>query len=106
MDSSNDLLWVQETKCSVVLAINEANLMWSFSFQSTLMSQITTKPPHKEKLHVLWFNRARTGTRIDDSCYHAIPRNLEQHFRWKRGYRRVEMKTRTRAEMGAPHRLN
>ena len=30
------------------------------------MSQITTKPPHKEKFHVLWFNRARTGTSIDD----------------------------------------
>src|SRR5216683_4182827 len=67
MDSSNDLLWVQETKRGVVLAINEANPMWSFSFPSALMSQIATKPLHKEKLHVLWFNRARTRTSIDDS---------------------------------------
>jgi len=66
MDSLNDLLWVQETKHGVVLAINEANPMWLFSFPSTLMSQIMTKPLHKEKLHVLWFNRVRTGTSIDD----------------------------------------
>jgi hypothetical protein len=30
------------------------------------MSHIATKPPHKEKLHVLWFDGVRTGTSIDD----------------------------------------
>jgi hypothetical protein len=30
------------------------------------MSQVTTKPPHKEKLHVLRFNRVRTRTSIDN----------------------------------------
>jgi hypothetical protein len=67
MDTSNDLLWVQEPKHGVILAINEANPTWSFSFPSALMSWIVTKPLHKEKLHVLWFNRVRTRTSIDDS---------------------------------------
>ena len=66
MDSLNDLLWVQETKRGVVLAINKANPMQSFSSPSTPMSHIVTKPPHKEKVHVLWFDRVRTRADVDN----------------------------------------